>query len=56
MRLSCDPILFLRDLVLDRTMSLEDWFERARELRLYATEIQPRMIPTLARTLRTRTD
>jgi sugar phosphate isomerase/epimerase len=40
MRLSCDPILFFRDLVLDRTMSLEDWFDLARELRLDGTELQ----------------
>jgi hypothetical protein len=40
MRLSCDPILFFRHMVLEKTMSLEQWFDLAQELELDGIEIQ----------------
>ena len=40
MRISCDPILYFKELVLERTMSLDDWFVQAQELGLEGTEIQ----------------
>lgn len=40
MQVSCDPILFFDELVLERTMTLDDWFAMARDLGLDGTEIQ----------------
>jgi sugar phosphate isomerase/epimerase len=40
MRVSCDPILFFKEMTLEKTMSLEDWFQIAVELGLDGTEIQ----------------
>jgi sugar phosphate isomerase/epimerase len=40
MQISCDPILFFRDMVLEHTMSLTDWFRMAKSLDLAGTEIQ----------------
>ena len=38
MKLSCDPILFFRDMVLDKTMSQAQWYDMARELGLDGTK------------------
>ena len=40
MKLSCDPILFFKEMTVDRTMSLESWFQMAADLGLAGTEIQ----------------
>jgi sugar phosphate isomerase/epimerase len=40
MRLSCDPIIFFKQIVEEHTMSLMDWFPIASDLGLDGTEIQ----------------
>ncbi len=40
MKLSCNPLLFFKDIAVDRTMSLNDWFETAADLGLEGTEVQ----------------
>lgn len=40
MKLSVNSILFFKQMVFDKTMTLEDWFNIVDELNLYGTEIQ----------------
>jgi len=47
MRLSCNPLLFFKDIAVDRTMSLNDWFETAARLGLEGTEVQHVCLPSL---------
>ncbi len=39
MKLSCNIVLYFKEMVLDKTMSLEDWFKQAADYNLLGTEI-----------------
>ena len=44
MQLSCSPILFFKELAIDKTMCLEDWFKLASELGFEGTEIHEKSL------------
>ncbi len=42
MKLSCNPVIYFKEMVLERTMSHEDWFRQAAGYDLFGTEIYHR--------------
>lgn len=44
MKLSCNVVIYFKEMVIDRTMSMEDWFKQAAAYDLFGTEIYHRCL------------